>query len=112
MRPRDRTWLPVRLMTSPAGSGGDGHGTLAAAKRVRSTHMRCITTASLRAGATLAFFMPCRAANRSAQAVSVEKRTRQHRIGRLEQRRARHGVAHFADPARAVDFAGLVVIRR
>jgi len=33
------------------------------------------------------------------------------RIGRLEQRRAYHGVAHFADPARAVDLAGLVLLR-
>ena len=37
------------------------------------THMRCITTASLRASATLAFFMPCLLATRSAQALSPDK---------------------------------------
>src|SRR4029079_4211775 len=38
-------------------------------------------------------------------------RAGEHHIGRLEQRRAYHGVAHFPDPARAVDLAGLVLLR-
>ena len=37
---------------------------------VASTHIRCITTASLRANATLAFFLPCRLAMFIAHAFS------------------------------------------
>jgi hypothetical protein len=39
---------------------------------VRSINMRCMITASLRASATLAFFMPTRLASRSAQVLSAE----------------------------------------
>ena len=36
----------------------------------------------------------------------------QHHVGRLEQRRAHHGVAHLADPPGPIDLAGLVLLRR
>src|SRR5918996_911554 len=36
----------------------------------------------------------------------------QHHVGRLEQRRAHHGVADLADPAGPIDLAGLVLLRR
>jgi len=44
-------------------------------KVVPSTHMRCRTTASLRASATFARFMPRRLATSSAQRLRAEKRT-------------------------------------
>ena len=48
---------------------------------VLSAHMRCSTTASLRATATLAFFCPTRLASRTPQAFSADQRcTRDSRV--------------------------------
>ena len=65
---------------SPAISGKDRDqaGSLPHRNEVPSIQMRCRMTASLRATATCAFFMPLRLASRSPQAFSAHQR----RVGR------------------------------
>ncbi len=69
-----RDLLAGGLALRPRTSGCSGRLAAPAECRAVQPHPG-ITTASLRASATLAFFMPCRPATRSAQALSVEKRT-------------------------------------
>ena len=76
--------------------------------------MRCSTAGSLRASATLAFFMPGARRRRSAQPFRPDNaRPGQHHVGRLIQRRSRT----MASPTLLIqpvpiDLAGLVLLRR
>src|SRR5215212_3218278 len=90
-----------------------------AANGVPSTSMRCITTESFLASATLALRMPARRASRAAQLFSAEPFTGRLRImcaseavPRTVQRRAHAGVADLADATCDVGLAGLVLLRR
>ena len=76
--------------------------------------MRCSTTASLRASATFARFIPRFLAMRNAQAFNVENRVIRVRMTFAASNKAvrHHHVADFGDPARPVDLAGLILTRR
>ena len=76
---------------------------------VPSTHMRCMMTASRRATATTARFMPrCRAIFMPRPLAAVGHQDQ----GRLEQRLAHQGVSAFRDAPHPVDLARLMPARR
>src|SRR5215213_8905002 len=86
---------------------------------VPSTSIRCITTASFLARATLALRRPARRASRAAQLFRAEPFTGRVRmmcaseaVPRTVQRRAHAGVADLADATCDVGLAGLVLLRR
>ena len=68
----------------------------------RSIDQQCMITASLRASATFAFFMPTRLASRIAQllrAVLALERPGQDNVAGLVERRSHSLVADLADPS-------------
>ena len=72
--------------------------------------MRCSTRASLRASATLAFFMPWRAGDAHGPCLEARpaRRAGEQDVGRFVQRCTHRRIADFADPAGTIDLAGLV----
>src|SRR6478752_2308505 len=73
--------------------------------------MRCMITASRRASATLALFMPARFLP-ALELRTAFDRFGQHDVGSLVKRRAHRSITDLADPAGVVGLAGLMLLRR
>ena len=98
-----RSWC---LGTQAAATAGAPHR-----KLVPSTHIRCRITASLRASATLARFMPRAPGDRERPALEAREPTGPGQHRRWPPRRGgpHHRVADLADPAADVGLARLVL---